>query len=113
MRVPKSALAGRRQNRSVAGRRHKQVNVLAASMLTPGDIETIKGWIEAFGLRPVVLPDLGDSLDGHLTDREFSPLTVGGTPKSEIEALGEAVHCIHFCVLGCGQSPVCRKSRRG
>jgi nitrogenase molybdenum-iron protein NifN len=91
MRVPKSALAGRRQNRSVAGRRHKQVNVLAASMLTPGDIETIKEWIEAFGLRPVVLPDLGDSLDGHLTDREFSPLTVGGTPKSEIEALGEAV----------------------
>lgn len=81
MRVPKSALAGRRK---------KQVNVLAASMLTPGDIETIKEWIESFGLRPVVLPDLGDSLDGHLTDREFSPLTVGGTPKSEIEALGEA-----------------------
>ena len=80
--VPKSALAGRR---------HKQVNVLAASMLTPGDIETIKEWIEAFGLRPVVLPDLGDSLDGHLVDREFSPLTVGGTPKREIEALGESV----------------------
>jgi nitrogenase molybdenum-iron protein NifN len=73
------------------GRRRKQVNVLANSSLTPGDIETLKEWIEAFGLRPVVLPDIGDSLDGHLTDGQFSPLTVGGTPKSEIEAMGESV----------------------
>jgi nitrogenase molybdenum-iron protein NifN len=33
------------------GQRSRQVNVLASSMLTPGDIEAIKGWIEAFGLR--------------------------------------------------------------
>lgn len=74
----------------VAGRRHKQVNVLAASMLTPGDLETIKEWIEAFGLRPVVLPDLADSLDGHLVDAEFTSLTVGGTAATEILTLGEA-----------------------
>jgi nitrogenase molybdenum-iron protein NifN len=48
----------------------RQVNVLASSMLTPGDIEAIKEWIEAFGLQPVVLPDLGDSLDGHLIDQD-------------------------------------------
>ena len=35
-----------------------------------GDIEAIKEWIEAFGLRPVVLPDIGDSLDGHLVIRK-------------------------------------------
>ena len=75
----------------VAGRRKKQVNVLASSMLTPGDIEAIKEWIEAFGLRPVVLPDIGDSLDGHLVDQESTPLTLGGTPRSEIETLGESV----------------------
>jgi nitrogenase molybdenum-iron protein NifN len=75
---------------ALAGRRLKQVNVLASSMLTPGDIETIKDWIEAFGLRPVVLPDLSDSLDGHLVDAEFSALTVGGTPAEEILTLGEA-----------------------
>ncbi|QIK38574.1 nitrogenase iron-molybdenum cofactor biosynthesis protein NifN [Caldichromatium japonicum] len=80
--VPKSALAGRR---------HKQVNVLASSMLTPGDIETIKEWIEAFGLRPMVLPDLGDSLDGHLIEQETTPLTLGGTLRCEIARMGEAL----------------------
>jgi nitrogenase molybdenum-iron protein NifN len=74
-----------------AGRRHRQVNVLASSMLTPGDIESIKEWIECFGLRPVVLPDLGDSLDGHLVDSDYTPLTLGGTPRSEIATMGESV----------------------
>ncbi len=73
------------------GRRHKQVNVLAGSLLTPGDIEHVKELVEAFGLRPVVLPDIGDSLDGHLTDAETSPLTTGGTPVSEIVAMGESI----------------------
>lgn len=73
-----------------AGRRPRQVNVLASAMLTPGDIEAIRDWIEAFGLRAVVLPDLGDSLDGHLIEAEFSALTLGGTPRPEIEAMGEA-----------------------
>ena len=74
-----------------AGRRKKQVNVLASSMLTPGDIEAIKEWVEGFGLRPVVLPDIGDSLDGHLVEAETTPLTLGGTPKSEIETMGESI----------------------
>lgn len=74
----------------VAGRRQKQVNILASSMLTPGDIEAIKDWVEWFGLRPVVLPDIGDSLDGHLIEAETSSLTLGGTPRDEILTLGEA-----------------------
>lgn len=74
-----------------AGRRHRQVNILASAALTPGDIEVIKEWCEAFGLRPVVLPDLGDSLDGHLVEAEHSPLTLGGTPRDEIVAMGESV----------------------
>jgi nitrogenase molybdenum-iron protein NifN len=60
---------------ATVGKRPKQVNVLASAMLTPGDIEAIKEWIEAFGLRPIVVPDIGDSLDGHLTDAEYSALT--------------------------------------
>jgi nitrogenase molybdenum-iron protein NifN len=74
-----------------ARRRRRQVNVLASSMLTPGDIETIKEWVEGFGLRPVVLPDIGDSLDGHLSEREYTPLTQGGTPRGEIESMGESI----------------------
>ncbi|MDR2092835.1 MAG: nitrogenase iron-molybdenum cofactor biosynthesis protein NifE [Azoarcus sp.] len=73
-----------------AGRRPKQVNVLASSMLTPGDVEAVKEWVEAFGLHPVVLPDLADALDGHLTEAEFSPLTLGGTPRAEIARMGES-----------------------
>jgi nitrogenase molybdenum-iron protein NifN len=73
-----------------AGKRPKQVNVLASAMLTPGDIEAIKDWIEVFGLRPIVVPDIGDSLDGHLTEAETSSLTIGGTPRSEIEIMGES-----------------------
>lgn len=80
-----------RSQSPLVGRRRRQVNVLAASMLTPGDIEAIKEWIECFGLRPVVLPDIGDSLDGHLVDQETTPLTLGGTPKAELATLGDAV----------------------
>ena len=79
--VPESACVGKRP---------KQVNVLASAMLTPGDIEAIKEWIEAFGLRPIVVPDIGDSLDGHLVEAETSSLTIGGTPRSEIEIMGES-----------------------
>ena len=73
------------------GKRKKQINVLAGSFLTPGDIEHIKELIEAFGLRPLVLPDIADSLDGHLTEQESSPVTTGGTPVSDILSMGESV----------------------
>ena len=73
------------------GQRKKQVNVLAASYLTPGDVEVLKEIIESFGLRPVVIPDLSESLDGHLTDNQFSPVTIGGTLSSEIHTMGEAL----------------------
>ena len=57
-----------------AGQASRQINVLASSMLTPGDLDALKTWIEAFGLLPVVLPDLSGSLDGHLDpDRVFQP----------------------------------------
>ncbi len=91
--VPQSACVGKRR---------KQVNVLAGSLLTPGDLEHLKDLIEMFGLRPVLLPDLSDSLDGHLTDQESSPLTVGGTPVGEIRTLGEAVATL---VIGASLNP--------
>jgi nitrogenase molybdenum-iron protein NifN len=72
------------------GRRRHQVNVLVGSFLTPGDIEELKEIIECFGLRPVVIPDLSDSLDGHLGEDDFSPLTIGGSQVSELLTLGDA-----------------------
>lgn len=75
---------------AAAGRRPKQVNVLAGSHLTPGDLEVVKDWIELFGLRPLVLPDVSDSLDGHLVEAENSATTVGGTPVADIATVGES-----------------------
>jgi nitrogenase molybdenum-iron protein NifN len=68
-----------------------QVNVLASAMLTPGDIDAIKSWIKAFGLKPVVLPDIGDSLDGHLTDEGYSPLSYGGTRLADIATMRSSI----------------------
>ncbi|MCQ8102510.1 nitrogenase iron-molybdenum cofactor biosynthesis protein NifN [Methylomonas sp. SURF-2] len=83
--VPDAASAG-----SKPGNRQRQVNVLASPMLTPGDLEALRDLIEQFNLRPVLVPDLSDSLDGSLTDDDFSPVTIGGTPVSELATLGEA-----------------------
>lgn len=84
--VPEAASAGTKP-----GNRPRQVNVLAGSLLTPGDLETVKDMLEMFGLRPVMVPDISDSLDGHLTEDAFSPVTVGGTPVSELATLGESL----------------------
>jgi nitrogenase molybdenum-iron protein NifN len=69
----------------------RQVNVLCGPSLTPGDLEALKELIESFDLNPLLLPDPGDSLDGHLDAGEFSPLTTGGTPVAAFAALGNAV----------------------
>lgn len=73
------------------GRRKRQVNVLVGASLTPGDLEELKDIIDLFGLRPLVMPDLSDSLDGHLGEDEFSPLTIGGTLVNELATVGDSV----------------------
>ena len=83
--VPEAATAG-----TLPGRRRRQVNVLVGSALTPGDLEHLKELIEGFGLRPVVLPDLSDSLDGHLPPEDLNALTIGGALVSELATLGDA-----------------------
>ncbi|GAB3372469.1 nitrogenase component 1 family protein [Azotobacter armeniacus] len=70
--------------------RARQVNLLASSMLTPADIEAIREWIESFGLQAVILPDLADSLDGHLTPQGYTTLTSGGTSRQAIAAMGHS-----------------------
>ncbi|MCP5420650.1 MAG: nitrogenase iron-molybdenum cofactor biosynthesis protein NifN [Gammaproteobacteria bacterium] len=83
--VPNAESAGTRP-----GRRPRQVNVLCGALLTPGDLETLKDLIGRFGLHPVMIPDISDSLDGHLTEIDFSPVTQGGTPASAFATLGDA-----------------------
>lgn len=73
------------------GNRKRQVNVLVSYMLTPGDLEALHTIIEQFELRPVFIPDLSNSLDGCITDDDFSPVTIGGTLLSELKTVGEAI----------------------
>ena len=77
-----------------AGSRPAQVNILASSLLTPGDIDNLKTWVSDFGLQATMLPDLADSLDGHLLDEGFQPLTYGGASRAAIEQMGKAVATI-------------------
>ena len=64
-----------------------QVNVLAGSHLSPGDIDEIREIIQDFGLNPIILPDLSGSLDGHVS-ADFSPNTTGGTTLEDIRSMG-------------------------
>ncbi len=83
--VPEAEQAG-----TQPGNRQRQVNVLCSAMLTPGDIEALSDLLDKFQLRPVFVPDIANSLDGALTEDEFSPVTIGGTAISEMATLGEA-----------------------
>lgn len=87
--VIKTVVPSAREAGTSPGRNGRQINVLAGSALTPGDLEELKEIIESFGLQPVLIPDLSDSL-GYLGEADFSPLTIGGTRVEELATLGDA-----------------------
>ncbi|MDF7660781.1 nitrogenase iron-molybdenum cofactor biosynthesis protein NifN [Erwiniaceae bacterium L1_54_6] len=71
--------------------RNRRVNLLLSHLITPGDVELLRSYVEAFGLQPVIVPDLSLSLDGHLASGDFSPVTQGGTPLAHIEQMGQSL----------------------
>lgn len=71
----------------------RQVNILPGSHLTVADIELLRETCEAFGLDPVVLPDISGSLDGTIPDKWIGT-TYGGTPVSRIRACGSSAFTI-------------------
>ena len=66
-----------------------QVNILPGCHITAADIDEIREMVEAFGLRPIILPDVSGSLDGHIPD-EFQATTIGGTDLSDAGIMGES-----------------------
>ncbi|HEY5763250.1 MAG TPA: nitrogenase iron-molybdenum cofactor biosynthesis protein NifN [Rhodocyclaceae bacterium] len=70
-----------------------QVNILAGSHLSVGDIEEIRETVEAFGLTPIILPDLSGSLDGHIPEN-FLPHTLGGTRLEDVRRMGASAMTI-------------------
>ncbi len=67
-----------------------QVVILAGPAFTPGDVQEIKEIVSAFGLYPIVVPDLSRSLDGHLDDT-YRAVTGGGTTLAQLQSLGNSV----------------------
>ncbi len=70
-----------------------QVTILVSPAFTPGDVQEIKDIVSAFGLVPIVAPDLSASLDGHLADN-YSAVTSGGTTLAELREIGSSVFTI-------------------
>ena len=73
--------------------RPQQVNILIGSAFTPGDLQEIKDIVSAFGLIPILVPDLSASLDGHLDD-SWSPITGGGTTLAQLREMGSSAFTI-------------------
>ena len=65
-----------------------RINILPGVHLTPGDIEHLCDLVEQFGLKPVVVPDLSGSVDGHVPDH-FIPTTYGGASVEQVRSLGK------------------------
>lgn len=70
-----------------------QVTVLAGSLLSPGDVQELKEMITAFGLTPIVVPDLSASLDGHLDD-SYSAVTGSGTTVTSLRDIGSSIYTL-------------------
>ncbi len=91
--IIKTLVPLREEAGSVPGRRLRQVNVLPGSAMTSGDVEALRELLETFELRPLFIPDISDSL-GYLPENDFNPLTVGGTPVSEVALAGDSIATI-------------------
>lgn len=72
-----------------------QVNILPGCQLTPAEVEAIAEICEAFGLDPVVVPDISNALDGHI-DETVSALSVGGVKVDRIRAAGKSEATLYF-----------------
>ncbi len=80
-----------------------QVNVLAGSHLSPGDVEELRDIIEGFGLSPIFLPDLSLSMVGR-QPTDFTATSLGGVTVEQIRAMGASAATIvvgeHMRVAG-------------
>jgi nitrogenase molybdenum-cofactor synthesis protein NifE len=66
-----------------------QVNILPGCQLTPAEVEELAEICQAFGLDPVVIPDISNALDGHI-DATVSALSVGGVSIERIRSAGRS-----------------------
>ncbi|GAB1541127.1 nitrogenase iron-molybdenum cofactor biosynthesis protein NifN [Scytonema sp. NUACC21] len=70
-----------------------QVTILASSAFTPGDIQEIKEISLAFGLKPIIVPDLSALLDTYPDDFK-SATTSRGTTRAQLRNIGKSVYTL-------------------
>jgi len=73
---------------------HRGITLLPG-FLSPADIRYLKEIIEDFGLQGTILPDISLTLDGPAL-KDYEKLPSGGTPISEIRAMGGSRAAIEF-----------------
>lgn len=71
-----------------------RVNLLPG-FVSPADLRYLKEIMERFGLEYTLLPDISESLDGPILE-EYHQIPDGGTPLSEIRAMGRAQASLEF-----------------
>lgn len=63
--------------------------------LTPGDVDELKELVREFGFKPITIPDLSISLDGH-AELEAAPVVQGGTLLEDFQRLANCSACLSF-----------------
>ncbi len=71
------------------------VALLPGCHLTPGDVDELKEIVREFGYRPITIPDLSISLDGH-AELEAAPVVQGGTLLEDFQRLAKCSACLSF-----------------
>lgn len=71
------------------------VALLPGCHLTPGDVDELKEIVMEFGYRPITIPDLSISLDGH-AELEAAPVVQGGTLLEDFQRLAKCSACLSF-----------------
>ena len=89
----------------------QKITLIPHVSMTPLEVENIKAHIEQFGWDVFALPDISESLDGHLGEKQGA-LSSNGISVPEIEDLGSscAVITIGNSVYGCGEK-LCSKNQ--
>ncbi len=68
---------------------------LFPGFVSPADIRYLKEIVHGFGLNPVILPDISETLDAPAAT-EYEKIPTGGTPIASIKAMGTASYSIEF-----------------
>lgn len=69
--------------------------LLPGCHLNPGDVDELKEIVLEFGFKPITIPDLSISLDGH-AELEAAPVVQGGTLLEDFQRIAKSKACLSF-----------------